>query len=212
MHSPAIAHRLNHFKTVMLPSSWGAYQCASWGVNPAKLRIVKLGYDPSIYYPGTSGIETPERFRFLCIGKYEERKSIDKVVHAFSSLSKLLLASGQRLPLLTLKCAHQHSRLAIKHMTQLIGHAGIQAENIELITSVLSESQMRDLYHLSHCFVLPTKGEGFGLPTLEAIASGLPVITTYFSGQSSYLKDIRGLFYPLKYTLTECNSEEYLRW
>lgn len=45
-----------------------------------------------------------------------------------------------------------------------------------------TDAEIRDLYSNADCFVLPTRGEGFGLPILEAMATGLPVITTDFGG------------------------------
>src|ERR1019366_4544938 len=46
---------------------------------------------------------------------------------------------------------------------------------------------MPRLYASADCFVLPTRGEGFGLPAIEAGACGLPVITTNYSGQTDFL-------------------------
>jgi glycosyltransferase involved in cell wall biosynthesis len=45
---------------------------------------------------------------------------------------------------------------------------------------------MAQLYQAAHCFVLPTRGEGFGLPFLEAMATGLPVIATDFGGHQDF--------------------------
>jgi glycosyltransferase involved in cell wall biosynthesis len=51
----------------------------------------------------------------------------------------------------------------------------------------LSREDMRTLYSLAHVFVLPTRGEGWGLPCVEAMAMQLPVIVTNFSGPTAYL-------------------------
>jgi glycosyltransferase involved in cell wall biosynthesis len=45
-----------------------------------------------------------------------------------------------------------------------------------------TDLELRKMYHDSDCFVLPTRGEGFGLPILEALGTGLPIITTDFGG------------------------------
>ncbi|GLC73421.1 hypothetical protein PLESTF_001373600 [Pleodorina starrii] len=48
-------------------------------------------------------------------------------------------------------------------------------------------------------FVLPTRGEGWGLPILEAMSLGLPVIATNWSGPTAYMDEQVG--YPLSYSL-----------
>jgi glycosyltransferase involved in cell wall biosynthesis len=46
---------------------------------------------------------------------------------------------------------------------------------------------MPDLYRAADCFVLPTRGEGWNLPALEALACGVPVITTAWSAHLDWL-------------------------
>jgi glycosyltransferase involved in cell wall biosynthesis len=54
-------------------------------------------------------------------------------------------------------------------------------------SSGLSRMQMRDMLMGADAFVLPTRGEGWGLPVMEAMAMALPVIVTNTSGCSQYL-------------------------
>lgn len=53
---------------------------------------------------------------------------------------------------------------------------------IEVVQEHLHALQMPSLYKSADCFVLPTHGEGWGLPTMEAMAMGLPTITTNWGG------------------------------
>jgi len=52
------------------------------------------------------------------------------------------------------------------------------APEIEYITDDLTEQQIANLYRTCDVFVATYRGEGFSLPTLEAMASGLTVIVT----------------------------------
>ena len=51
----------------------------------------------------------------------------------------------------------------------------------------LSRADLRALYEQHHAFILPTMGEGFGLPILEAMASGMLVIAPFTTGQRDFL-------------------------
>lgn len=56
---------------------------------------------------------------------------------------------------------------------------------------------MQEIYHQAHAFIFPTRGEGFGLTLAEAMATGLPVAYTPWSGVMDYMDDTLG--YPLKF-------------
>lgn len=50
--------------------------------------------------------------------------------------------------------------------------------NVEYIFENYSQKQMDDLWKRTNCFVFPSRGEGFGLPPLEAMGHGIPTIMT----------------------------------
>jgi len=72
---------------------------------------------------------------------------------------------------------------------------------IHFLHGELSSDEMAALYRhpTIRAFVSMTRGEGWGLPILEAAASGLPVIATNWSGHLDFLS--RGRFIPVNYML-----------
>ena len=74
---------------------------------------------------------------------------------------------------------------------------------IHLIHGNLTASEIAGLYNHPQvkCFLSLTRGEGFGLPILEASACALPVITTNWSAQLDFLG--LGKFIPISYNLID---------
>lgn len=80
-------------------------------------------------------------------------------------------------------------RQAIAACARSMNFASQDLPAVYVIYNQLSADAMRGLYKTCDCFVLPHRGEGFGLPLAEAIACGKPVITTAFGGQRDFIID-----------------------
>lgn len=76
--------------------------------------------------------------------------------------------------------------------------------NVILDSRNLSKNELIKLYHSSHCFIFPTRAEGFGLVLAEAMATGLPCIATNYSGVTDFFDDTVG--YPLNYKLGDIKA------
>jgi glycosyltransferase involved in cell wall biosynthesis len=63
---------------------------------------------------------------------------------------------------------------------------------ILFVDETLSHGEMRSLYAGAQAFVLPSRGEGFGRPYLEALLHGLPTVGTGWGGQLDFLSDETG--------------------
>lgn len=60
---------------------------------------------------------------------------------------------------------------------------------VVLFGDVLSDAMMPRLYASADCYVLISRGEGFGLPYMEVAACNLPVIGSRYSGHTDFLND-----------------------
>jgi glycosyltransferase involved in cell wall biosynthesis len=64
-----------------------------------------------------------------------------------------------------------------------------QYPNVEVILKRSSQDELREMLYQTDCFVFPSRGEGFGLPPLEALACGTTSIIPNGSGMSEYFDD-----------------------
>ena len=80
---------------------------------------------------------------------------------------------------------------------------------IEVIEDEISREEMRMLYSISNAFVLPTRGEGWGLPAMEAMAMELPAIITNYSGPATFVTPENG--YPIKVASVHRNGQVRIR-
>jgi glycosyltransferase involved in cell wall biosynthesis len=67
-----------------------------------------------------------------------------------------------------------------------------------LLVQPLPVDEMRGLYRAADCFVLPTRGEGWGLPFQEAMAMGLPTIGTNWGGNIQFMNATNSLLIDLE--------------
>lgn len=123
-----------------------------FGVQPSKIEIVPSGVD-EFFSPGGS-----EADYILFVGTLEPRKGIDTLLSVWRSLP-------EPRPRLVL-CGDAGWR------TPVDAHEGIE------VTGFVSRERLRALYRSALVFVYPSRYEGFGIPPLEAMACGAPVIAT----------------------------------
>src|SRR5207249_7313512 len=71
-------------------------------------------------------------------------------------------------------------------LRQLVAHADIEKQTI--FTGMVNDERLVELYQQAIVFVFPSRYEGFGLPVLEAMACGCPVL----SSNASSLPEVAG--------------------
>jgi glycosyltransferase involved in cell wall biosynthesis len=161
------------------------------GVPPERVQIIPLGVDPEVYRPGVERLHLSAgaEFRFLFVGGTIFRKGIDVVLKAFGRAFQPGDGIG-----LVVKDMGSKSFYRGQTAGEQVGELRKRGYPVEYIDWNLSELAMAGLYAACDCLVHPFRGEGFGLPVVEAMACGLPVIVTgagpaldYASDETSYL-------------------------
>lgn len=144
---------------------------ARWDVPTA---ISPLGFDPAKHPITPRSFDPREKFRFLWVGAPNGRKGASPVIRAWD-----LAFQGQDWCHLTIKTTDPKGEGKVSQLSN----------SVTFDSRFLPAEEMSALVGESHCAVLPSFGEGFGLCHLEALASGLPVITIRHSAPPEFLKD-----------------------
>jgi len=66
-----------------------------------------------------------------------------------------------------------------------------------------------DMYRTADVFLSAPRGEAWGLPIIEAAASGLPIISTMYSGHAEFLKPIQTSVISVVYDIDAVDCDEY---
>ena len=126
-------------------------------------------------------------YTFGTFGDLATRKGIDVLVRAF------LEEFGPGEPV----------RLLLKSTAKASAY-GVDDPRVETVGGYLDGEALLEVLREMDAFVLPSRGEGFGLCGLEAMATGLPVIATDWSGPSEYLDPADS--FPLRYELADAGG------
>jgi alpha-1,3-rhamnosyl/mannosyltransferase len=137
-------------------------------LNAERVYVTALGVDRN-FNPGDSQLKgLPSRY-ILFLGNLEPRKNLRTLLAAFRSLPREV----QNIYHLVIAGAEAW------HTREFKGEFHNLDENGKVIlTGYFPQKFLPDLYRGASLFVYPSFYEGFGLPVLEAMASGVPVIAS----------------------------------
>ncbi len=151
---------------------------AALSLDPDKIVSISSAVDASFIPHNLSSREVAalhqrfgitRKFVMCAPGGFDARKNIDALITAYSLLSAELRADYQ------LVIASKLADTERNHLNQIGKRAGLRADEM-VLTGYVTNDDLRDLYGTATLFVFPSRHEGFGLPVLEAMACGAPVI------------------------------------
>ncbi|MFD2573458.1 glycosyltransferase family 4 protein [Spirosoma soli] len=151
------------------------------GIPATRIRVVPYGVD-STRFPARLQPPTSDAFRVIFVGRMNQRKGLADLLEAvrqlqFKKVEVVLCGRGY---------VDKNILKAYRDLT------------IRLHWAVSADQLLREL-HQSHVFVLPSLAEGFGHVILEAMAAGLPIITTANTGAPDVLDDgVHGAIVPIR--------------
>lgn len=156
-----------------------------------KIKVIYLGYDHSSFQPIKSEDkkifidqhEYPDKF-LLYIGRLENKKNILNLIKAYQKTSR-------KWPLVLAGRPGNYGYREIEDLAKskdLIGDL--------MLLGYVSQNNYPKLMASASAFVFPSKFEGFGLPVLEAMASGVPVLCSNISALKEIAQDAALYFDP----------------
>ncbi|MFL6577478.1 MAG: glycosyltransferase [Povalibacter sp.] len=149
-------------------------------VDPGKVEVIHNGFDASIFQPVNDVIrreQVAHRYRLpkhfiLWASQIESRKNIGRLLQAFARIKDrvphdLVFAGAQRFSFPMAAGAEKE--------LELVSELGL--ENRVHFPGWIAHDDLPALYSLADLFALPSLHEGFGIPLLEAMACGCPILT-----------------------------------
>ena len=165
---------------IFVPSSFVENSLVEAGINTEKISVITFGAPIDYFQPQP---KNDKIFRVLFVGRVEPRKGVHYLLQAWQELkfsqSELLLVGINDFP---------------------EGWLERYTEQIRYISSV-PHASLNQYYSSANVLVLPSLVEGLALVQLEALACGIPLITTPNTGGSDIITDgIEGFIVPIRDT------------
>jgi len=181
----------NMMNEVWVPTEWDRKKFVKAGVN-VPIYVIHQGIDPNYFHPDYAPMQTDakETFKFVVNSAWFPRKNLHNLVVAFQSEFK----RGEDV-CLVLKTINLGLNKGIKEELKDIP-SDPDSANVYVKEELLSNHQLPSLYTMADCFLMPSRGEAWGLPVFEALACGVPTITTGYGAPNELLRDKEGKAFP----------------
>ncbi len=203
------AQVLNRLDLVLVPSRFNRDTFAASGVK-VPIAVVPLGVDPAVFSPEGPRHHPDGLFVYLSVFEWGERKAPELLFSAFNQEFR-----SDEPVVLVVKTTNHDGDVDVFGQIQALKLDPRGGRIFLSLNRPIATEELAALYRSADCFVLPSRGEGWGMPILEAMACGLPAIATAWSAHVDFLTEATG--YPLEVTglvpaVAKCPYYRGLRW
>lgn len=186
--NPLVRALLAHTDAIAAVSRYTVERMRGWcAVTASRFRILPNCVDLEVFTPRPRNTELAARCGIagrrvlLTVGRlasHEQYKGFDEVLEALPDLVREI----PEIVYVIVGDGDDRARLEAK--AQALGVA-----DRVIFTGFVSEDEKIDLYNLADAYVMPSRGEGFGIVYLEAMACGVPTIGSRLDGSRDALRD-----------------------
>jgi glycosyltransferase involved in cell wall biosynthesis len=193
--------KINHAKNsdlILTISEYSKKQiCKLLKIDQSKVVVASCGYSNKIFTKEiNSDLEHAEKKNnlrpqsyLLYVGGADKHKNLNRLLQAFA----LLPISIKMKYYLVMVGTNTHANQS--NLKLIASNLGISTNQL-IFTEYISDLELASLYRNCAAFILPSYSEGFGLPVLEAMASGCPVLAGNAASIPEIINNNEALFDP----------------
>jgi glycosyltransferase involved in cell wall biosynthesis len=184
---------LRNRELIWVPCTHNAEAFAASGVPEEKLRVLCGSLDFDLFRPGVEpwDLGAPKDHRvFLTMFDFQERKGWRELLEAWGLA--FTRDDGVCLVLKTGSYFRGNQGAVERIHAFLRERFGARVDRlapIHIVTDIIDAPDMPRLYAAADAYVLPTRGEGWGRTQMEALACGVPTVTSRWSGVMEFMED-----------------------
>lgn len=209
--NPKWVDACNEMDAVVVPSIFTKKVLKTSGICLTPIHVIHEYFNEEILinHKDTHSVKFETDFNFLIVAQLSAMNPEDDRKNIFNTIDAIMHACNDRKDIGIViktnmgKGSSIDKRLCLNTFTKMKQAIRTKYKNkIYLIHGTMSQEEISSLYTHPQikCLVSATRGEGFGLPLIEAAASGLPVIATNWSGHLDFLGN---KFLKISYELKE---------
>lgn len=212
--NPSWIDQCNKMDAVIVPSKHAKASLTNTGNVTKPFYVIPEAYSDAIRSTDLPVIpDFKTSFNFLVLGQLTGNNPLNDRKNMFFTLKWMCeaLKNDADAGIVLKTNAGRNSRIDRRNITGILRSLLAEVRQgpyprVYLLHGDMSDGEIAALYrhHQIKALVSLTRGEGYGLPTLEAAASGLPVIATGWSGHMDFLNV--GKFINVSYQLGEIHS------
>ena len=186
------------FEKIYVFSEWNKKTWLENGfVWPKRLDTLPFGIQKDLFCPqgGNMTVLNASGYKFITSGDFTERKNFEALIEAYTTEFKRNEDVCLIMKVHYGGFTQKHKLMLINKIKELSFKWNSNPPRILFFGDKIKTEDLPLFYRGGDCFVLPSQGEGLGMCVQEAMACGLPVITTGWSAMTDYIKDgENGLF------------------
>jgi GT2 family glycosyltransferase len=188
---PEWVRQANAMDEVWVPTEFNREAFLAGGLQ-RPIHVMPLGVDTDYFHPAVRTTRNPwGEFVFLSVFEWGERKDPWLLLRAFSETFSI-----DEPVRLVCKIMNRDPAVDVREEIRRLGLRASGGRISYIYNLEFPHYQLGMLYRAADCFVAASRGEGWDMPLLEAMACGLPAIATDWGAHHAFFHE--GVGYPLR--------------